>query len=168
MRFEVIWSERALDQAAGFLKDNPEGLEQLLRSVDLLAEDPRPAGTAEYGMPDRRRLRSGRYRALYDVDGSNSDRRRDPRRSSQLNICAKEDIGSSPRRQRTTGGGAPGRPAAQVSRRCSPGVCHGSRRALRPPRSGVHVEALRAHAAVVTRARPEGDRRPNVQPARST
>lgn len=68
MRFEVIWSERALDQAAGFLKDDPDGLEQLFRSVDLLADDPRPAGTAEYGSPDRRRLRVGRYRVLYDVD----------------------------------------------------------------------------------------------------
>lgn len=68
MTYEVIWSERALDQAAGFLKDDPEGLDQLFQSVDLLAGDPRPEGTAEYGTPDRRRLRSGRYRVLYDVD----------------------------------------------------------------------------------------------------
>ncbi|MFD3406987.1 type II toxin-antitoxin system RelE/ParE family toxin [Kribbella sp. NPDC058693] len=70
MTYEVIWSERALDQAAGFLKDDAEGLAQLFASVDLLADDPRPAGTAEYGTPDRRRLRSGRYRVLYDVNDS--------------------------------------------------------------------------------------------------
>ncbi|WP_427896710.1 type II toxin-antitoxin system RelE family toxin (plasmid) [Kribbella sp. GL6] len=70
MTYEVIWSERALDQAAGFLKDDPDGLAQLFASVDLLADDPRPSGTAEYGTPDRRRLRSGRYRVLYDVNDS--------------------------------------------------------------------------------------------------
>ncbi|WP_020386799.1 type II toxin-antitoxin system RelE family toxin [Kribbella catacumbae] len=68
MTYEIIWSERALDQATGFLKDDPEGLDQLFQSVDLLADDPRPEGTAEYGTPDRRRMRSGRYRVLYDVN----------------------------------------------------------------------------------------------------
>jgi mRNA interferase RelE/StbE len=68
--YEVIWSERALDQAAGFLKDDPPGLEQLLSAVDLLADDPRPAGTTEYGSPDIRRLHVGRYRVLYDVNDS--------------------------------------------------------------------------------------------------
>lgn len=70
MTYEVIWSERALDQAAGFLKDDPVGLEQLLSAVDLLADDPRPAGTTEYGSPDLRRLHVGRYRVLYDVNDS--------------------------------------------------------------------------------------------------
>ncbi|MEU4602472.1 type II toxin-antitoxin system RelE/ParE family toxin [Kribbella sp. NPDC023972] len=68
MTYEVIWSERALDQAAGFLKDDPAGLEQLLSTVDLLADDPRPVGTTEYGSPDLRRLHVGRYRVLYDVN----------------------------------------------------------------------------------------------------
>lgn len=67
MTYEVIWSERALDQAAGFLKDDPAGLEQLLSAVDLLADDPRPTGTTEYGSPDIRRLHVGRYRVLYDI-----------------------------------------------------------------------------------------------------
>lgn len=68
MSYEVTWSERALDQAAGFLKDDPVGLEQLLSAVDLLADDPRLAGTTEYGSPDVRRLHVGRYRVLYDVN----------------------------------------------------------------------------------------------------
>ncbi|HET6292903.1 MAG TPA: type II toxin-antitoxin system RelE/ParE family toxin [Kribbella sp.] len=70
MTYEVNWSERALDQAAGFLKDDPSGLEQLFDAVDLLTEDPRPAGTTEYGSPDLRRLHVGRYRVLYDVSDS--------------------------------------------------------------------------------------------------
>jgi mRNA interferase RelE/StbE len=65
--YKVIWSERAIDQAAGFLKDDPDGLRQLFAAVDLLADDPRPSGTAEYGTPDKRRLRTGRYRLLYNV-----------------------------------------------------------------------------------------------------
>lgn len=68
MTYEVTWSERALNQAAGFLEDDPDGLAQLFHTLDLLAHDPRPPGTTEYGTPDRRRLRSGRYRVLYDVD----------------------------------------------------------------------------------------------------
>jgi mRNA interferase RelE/StbE len=50
-----------------FLKDDRHGLEQLLAAVDLLAEDPRPSGSAEYGSPDVRRLYVGRYRVLYEV-----------------------------------------------------------------------------------------------------
>lgn len=68
--YGAIWSERALDLAASFLKGDPKGLDQVFQSVDLLADTPRPDGTAEYGTPDRRRLRSGRYRVLYDVDGN--------------------------------------------------------------------------------------------------
>jgi mRNA interferase RelE/StbE len=44
------------------------GLEQPLSTVDLLADEPRPAGTTEYGSPDLRRLHVGRYRVLYDVN----------------------------------------------------------------------------------------------------
>jgi mRNA interferase RelE/StbE len=66
--YQVVWSERALNQAAGFLADHPDGLAQLLDAVDLLADEPRPVGTAEYGSPDVRRLHVGRYRVLYDID----------------------------------------------------------------------------------------------------
>jgi mRNA interferase RelE/StbE len=66
--YQVEWSERAINQAAGFLDDDPEGLGQLLDAVDLLAEEPRPVGTTEYGSPDVRRLHVGRYRVLYDID----------------------------------------------------------------------------------------------------
>lgn len=41
MTYEVTWSERALNQAAGFLADAPKGLVQLLDAVDLLEDDPR-------------------------------------------------------------------------------------------------------------------------------
>ncbi|ANW22628.1 type II toxin-antitoxin system RelE family toxin [Streptomyces clavuligerus] len=67
MTYTIIWDEAALDAAALFLKDDPDGLRQLLDSVDLLAGQPRPEGTAEYGSPDLRRMHVGRYRVLYEI-----------------------------------------------------------------------------------------------------
>ncbi|MGF1426254.1 type II toxin-antitoxin system RelE family toxin [Kitasatospora sp. LaBMicrA B282] len=67
MSFTIIWDEPAIDAAARFLKDDPEGLRQVMDAVDLLADSPRPAGTAEYGSADLRRMHVGRYRVLYEI-----------------------------------------------------------------------------------------------------
>ncbi len=64
----VVWSERALDSAAGFLGDDSQGLRQVLDTVDRLADDAQPQDSAEYGSPDLRRLRVGRYRILYEIN----------------------------------------------------------------------------------------------------
>jgi mRNA interferase RelE/StbE len=63
----VIWEAQAIDQDAGFLRDDPAGLAAVLDAVGRLADDPRPAGSFPYGAPDRRRLRVGRYRVMYDI-----------------------------------------------------------------------------------------------------
>ncbi|MEV7181024.1 type II toxin-antitoxin system RelE/ParE family toxin [Kitasatospora sp. NPDC093679] len=63
----IVWDEHAINAAARFLKDDPDGLRQVMDAVDLLADNPRPAGTAEYGSPDLRRLHVGRYRVLYEI-----------------------------------------------------------------------------------------------------
>lgn len=68
MTRSIVWSERAINAAAGFLTDDPGGLRQMLNTVDDLAEDPQPAGSLEYGSPGLRRLRVGRYRVLYEID----------------------------------------------------------------------------------------------------
>jgi len=39
----------------------------MLDAVARLANDPGPAGSFPYGSPDRRRLRIGRYRVMYDI-----------------------------------------------------------------------------------------------------
>jgi mRNA interferase RelE/StbE len=39
----------------------------MLDAVARLADEPRPAGSFPYGSPDRRRLRIGRYRVMYDI-----------------------------------------------------------------------------------------------------
>jgi mRNA interferase RelE/StbE len=59
------WKPR--DQAAGFLHDDPDGVREMLDAVARLVDDPRPDGSFPYGSPDRRRLRIGRYRVMYDI-----------------------------------------------------------------------------------------------------
>ncbi|MFI1397585.1 type II toxin-antitoxin system RelE/ParE family toxin [Streptomyces sp. NPDC020681] len=67
MTYEIIWRLQATDVATRFLKDDPDGLRQVFAAVDLLAGDPRPPGTAEYGSPDLRRMHVGMYRLLYEI-----------------------------------------------------------------------------------------------------
>ena len=45
MSLRVIYEEKAINQAAGFLADDPPGLRAVLDAVDRLAGDPRPAGS---------------------------------------------------------------------------------------------------------------------------
>jgi mRNA interferase RelE/StbE len=52
--FRVIYEEKAIDQAAGFLADDPGGLGAVLDALDRLAGDPRPAESFPYGSPDLR------------------------------------------------------------------------------------------------------------------
>ncbi|MFJ5546481.1 type II toxin-antitoxin system RelE/ParE family toxin [Streptomyces sp. NPDC093225] len=70
------WSARDLHDRLGrgrhqhggpLLKDDPDGLRQLMDAVDLLANQPRPEGTTPYGSPDLRRMHVGRYRVLYEI-----------------------------------------------------------------------------------------------------
>jgi mRNA interferase RelE/StbE len=61
---QVIWEAQSIDQAAGFLRDDPDGVREMLDPVARLAEEPRPAGSLPYGSPDRRRLRISRYRVM--------------------------------------------------------------------------------------------------------
>jgi len=39
----------------------------MLDAVAGLADEAHPAGSFPYGSPDRRRLRIGRYRVMYDI-----------------------------------------------------------------------------------------------------
>lgn len=70
MSYQVIWEPQALDQAAGFLRDDPVGLAGLWDSIGRLADEPRPPESFPYGSPDLRRLRAGRYRVFYTIDES--------------------------------------------------------------------------------------------------
>ncbi|MEV7616167.1 type II toxin-antitoxin system RelE/ParE family toxin [Streptomyces sp. NPDC089799] len=67
MTYAIVWDEPPIDAAAHFLKDDPEGLRQLMDAVDLLADQPRPEGTTPFGSADLRRMHVGRYRVLYEI-----------------------------------------------------------------------------------------------------
>ncbi len=68
MSYELSWSLPALDRAAGYLRDDAEGVEAVLDAADDLPQDPRPDLSTSLGSPDLRRLRVGRYRVLYEID----------------------------------------------------------------------------------------------------
>lgn len=76
MSHQVNWEIRALDQAAGFLRDDPTGVAALWDTVSQLAEEPRPPESFPYGSPDLRRLPAGGsavpaggwYRVFYRID----------------------------------------------------------------------------------------------------
>jgi mRNA interferase RelE/StbE len=79
--YQVNWEIQALDQAAGFLRDDPAGIAALWERLSRLAHDPRPAESFPYGSPDLRRLRTGRYRVFYAID--------EPRRLIQIDHIAR-------------------------------------------------------------------------------
>lgn len=67
MTWTVTWEPRAVDEAAGFLKQDPQDVRVLLDATDGLANRPdaegaRPWGTHHY------RLHRGPWRILYRVD----------------------------------------------------------------------------------------------------
>ena len=82
MSYQVNWEIQALDQAAGFLRDDPIGVAALWDSVSQLADEPRPPESFPYGSPDLRRLRtSGAFEAAERwewVDRNPADSARPP------------------------------------------------------------------------------------------
>lgn len=60
------WSPRAVATASRFL-DDAEGVRAVLGALDALAEDPYPAQSFRWG--DMLRLRVGRYRIMYVIEG---------------------------------------------------------------------------------------------------
>jgi mRNA interferase RelE/StbE len=66
----VTWSERAVSSGSRYLADDAGGLAQVMTATDLLADDPRPAGSFPYGSEDLRRIRVGRYRVLYEINAT--------------------------------------------------------------------------------------------------
>ena len=68
MTFRVVWEPVAVDLAARFLADDPEGLREVFEAVDALADEPRPPGAFPLGTSGLHRLRVGRYRAVYELD----------------------------------------------------------------------------------------------------
>lgn len=68
MTHELTWSLSALDHAAGYLRDDPDGVEAVLDAAGAVADDPRQEPSTALSSPELRRLRVGRYRLLYEID----------------------------------------------------------------------------------------------------
>lgn len=68
MTYQVGWAIPALDTAAGFLRDDRDGLAVMMDGIDDLALDPRPDSSIGLGSDTLRRLRVGRYRVMYEID----------------------------------------------------------------------------------------------------
>jgi len=66
--FQVTFEEKAINRAAGFLADDPDGLREVLDAIDRLADDPRSPESFAFGSADLRRLRIGRCRVLYRIE----------------------------------------------------------------------------------------------------
>ncbi len=49
MNRRIVFDEKAIDQAAGFLADDPDALQAVLTAIDQLAGHPRPAESFPYG-----------------------------------------------------------------------------------------------------------------------
>jgi mRNA interferase RelE/StbE len=67
MTYQVVWTEPAINTAAGYLTDDPQGLTELMDRIDDLAGEPSPEASVELGGRGLRRLHLGRYRVLYEV-----------------------------------------------------------------------------------------------------
>ena len=49
MSRQIIWEAQAIDQAAGFLHDDSDGVREMLDAVARLVDDPRPPGRSPMG-----------------------------------------------------------------------------------------------------------------------
>jgi mRNA interferase RelE/StbE len=68
VRYQITWSVPALDRAAGFLRDDADGVAAVLDAVDELADDPCPEDSLGLGSDDLRRMTVGRYRVMYEIE----------------------------------------------------------------------------------------------------
>jgi len=46
---QIIWEAQAIDQAAGFLHDDPDGVREMLDAVARLADEPAQPGRSHMG-----------------------------------------------------------------------------------------------------------------------
>ncbi|RFU86964.1 type II toxin-antitoxin system RelE/ParE family toxin [Streptomyces triticagri] len=67
MTWSVTVEPDAVNEMAGFLKDDPASVRELVAVIDSLAHGPSVAGSQAWGV-EYRRLHRGRWRVLYHVD----------------------------------------------------------------------------------------------------
>ncbi len=67
MTYRVTWEPSALAVAEKHAASDLEGIQQVFRAVDLLADNPRPAGAFTVGASSIYRIQVGFYRVQYEI-----------------------------------------------------------------------------------------------------
>ncbi|GAA2780932.1 type II toxin-antitoxin system RelE/ParE family toxin [Kitasatospora aburaviensis] len=67
MTYRIVWEPTALTAAEKFAAADREGIQQVFHAVDLLADDPRPAGAFTVGTSGIYRIQVGFYRVQYEI-----------------------------------------------------------------------------------------------------
>ncbi|GAA5008459.1 type II toxin-antitoxin system RelE/ParE family toxin [Actinopolymorpha pittospori] len=67
MTYALDWRENALNSLAGYLDDDPTGVGAVFNALDQLTANPYPPYASKIGPAFRMRI--GRYRIVYEVDG---------------------------------------------------------------------------------------------------
>ncbi|MFD7735748.1 type II toxin-antitoxin system RelE/ParE family toxin [Kitasatospora phosalacinea] len=67
MTYRIVWEPEALAVAQKYAAGDRAGIEQVFQAVDLLADNPRPAGAFTVGSSGIYRVQVGFYRVQYEV-----------------------------------------------------------------------------------------------------
>ncbi|WP_328468045.1 type II toxin-antitoxin system RelE family toxin [Streptomyces sp. NBC_00448] len=69
MRYTIIWERAAKDGINRLRQRDGDAVKPFIRAINGLAVNPEPPESSKLGGSRVRRLRVGRYRATYEVDG---------------------------------------------------------------------------------------------------
>jgi mRNA interferase RelE/StbE len=69
VRYTIIWEPSATETLKRLRQRDGDQVRPLVLAINSLASNPEPPESGKLGGTDKRRLRVGRYRALYEIDG---------------------------------------------------------------------------------------------------
>lgn len=69
MTYTIIWEPAAMEALKRLRQRDGDQLRPLVQAINALAANPEPPESTKLGGTSTRRLRIGRYRALYEIDG---------------------------------------------------------------------------------------------------
>jgi mRNA interferase RelE/StbE len=67
--YTIIWEPAAMEALKRLRQRDGDQLRPLVQAINALAANPEPPESTKLGGTSTRRLRIGRYRALYEIDG---------------------------------------------------------------------------------------------------
>lgn len=69
MRFTIVWEQAATDGMKRLRQRDGDAVKPFIRAINGLATNPEPSESSKLGGSRVRRLRVGKYRATYEIDG---------------------------------------------------------------------------------------------------